>query len=283
MSAQAGLRTAPRPADPAAPPRRRIARWRAPVALGAVVAGLVAGQLAALGVILAGGGRSAPAEVDGIAAVAAALVLLGVVWAFAHRGADPLTPATMGIRRTAFWPALGWALTIMIGVTAAEGLYLLLSGAGAGEEAAAAGGRMSTPAALLLLAGVAVFVPIAEEVAFRGYLFPALTRWSGPWKAALIAAVLFGAAHVLAYPPEVLPALTFFGFGACLLYWMTGSLLPCIALHALNNGIVIAATSDVAPGVVAAALLAPVIALAICWPFARERAPQDNVNQQSEE
>jgi hypothetical protein len=274
MSAHAGLRTDSNRAEHSTAPRRRIARWRAPVALGGVVAGLVAGQLAAIAVVMAAGGRKAPAEIDGLAAVVAALVLLGVVWAVAHKGANPLTAATMGVRRTAFWPALGWALAIMAGVAAAEGLYLTLTGAGASEEAAAVGGRMSTAAALLLVAGVAVLVPIAEEVAFRGYLFPALTRWSGPWTAAIIAALLFGAAHVLAYPPEVLPALTFFGFGACLLYWMTGSLLPCIGLHALNNGVVIAVTTDVPPGVVAVALLAPVIALALCWPFARERASE---------
>ncbi len=28
-----------------------------------------------------------------------------------------------------------------------------------------------------------------------------------------------------------------FGFGLCLLYWRTGSLYPCIALHALNNSL----------------------------------------------
>src|SRR5687767_2918079 len=196
MSAQAGLRIAERPAGEAAPSRRRIARWRAPVALGGVVAGLVAGQIVAFGLVLAAGGRRAPESIDGLAAVAGALVLLAVVWAFARKGADPLTAATMGVRRTAFWPGVGWALAILVGVSAAEGAYLLLTGAGAGEEAAAVGGRMSTAAALLLVAGVAVVVPIAEEVAFRGYLFPALTRWSGPWRAAVIAALLFGAAHV---------------------------------------------------------------------------------------
>ena len=256
-----------------------MARWRAPEALGGVVAGLVAGQAAAFAVVLAAGGRRAPEAVDGLAAVAGAVVLFLIVWAVAHRGANPLTAATMGVRRTAFWPALGWALAIMVGVVAAESLYLLLSGAGAQEEAAAAGGQMGVGAALLLVLGVAVLVPIAEEVAFRGYLFPALTRWSGPWTAAVIAAILFGAAHVLAYPPEVLPALTFFGFGACLLYWFTGSLLPCIGLHALNNGLVIAVTTDVPAGVIALAVLAPVIALALCWPFARERASEVEVQE----
>ena len=244
------------------------------MALGGVVAGLVAGQAAAFAVVMAAGGRQAPAEIDGVAAVVGAVVLFAVVWAVAHRGANPLTAATMGVRRTAFWPALGWALAILVGAVAAESLYLLVTGAGAEEEAAAVGGQMGLGAALLLVLGVAVLVPIAEEVAFRGYLFPALTRWSGPWTAAVIAALLFGAAHVLAYPPEVLPALTFFGFGACLLYWLTGSLLPCIGLHAFNNGLVIAVTTDVPPGVIAVAVLAPVISLALCWPFARERAPQ---------
>ena len=221
MSVQAGLRTELRP--------RRIARWRAPEALGGVVLGLVLGQAAAFAVVLAAGGRGAPEEVDGLAAVAGALVLLVVVWLVAHRGANPLTPATMGVRRTAFWPALGWALAIAAGVASAEGAYMLLSGASAEEEAAAVGGQMGAAAALLLVLGVAVLVPIAEEVAFRGYLFPALTRWSGPWTAAVIAALLFGAAHVLAYPPEVLPALTFFGFGACLLYWLTARCCPASA------------------------------------------------------
>ena len=34
--------------------------------------------------------------------------------------------------------------------------------------------------------------------------------------------------------PFLVP-LAVFGFVLCLLYWRTGSLYPCIALHALNN------------------------------------------------
>ena len=264
MSVSAALRSERGP--------RRIPRWRAPEALAGVVAGLAASQAAALAVVTAAGGPGAPEEVGGLAAVAGALALLGVIWLVAGRGANPLTAATMGVRRTAFWPALGWALAIGAAVAGAEALYTALSGASADGDTAA-GGQMTTTAALLIVLGVAVLVPIAEEVAFRGYLFPALTRWRGPWTAAVLAALLFGAAHVLAYPPEVLPALTFFGFGACLLYWLTGSLLPCIGLHALNNGIVIAVTAHLPPAVSAVAVLAPVITLAICWPFARERAP----------
>ena len=62
----------------------------------------------------------------------------------------------------------------------------------------------------LVIFGVAVAAPIAEEIAFRGYLFAALTTWRGPWPAALVTGLLFGAAHVAVYP-ELLPALAFFG------------------------------------------------------------------------
>lgn len=267
MGANGGLRVARSPGRQAAPARRTTARWRAPVALAGVAGGLAAAQLTAFTIVTAARGHAAPEAIDGVAAVVAALVLLGAIWAVAQRGARPLTATTMGVRRTALWPALGWTLALMVGIAAAEGAYSLVTGVGG--QGKAAGGPMTTAGALLLVAGVAVLVPIAEEVAFRGYLFPALARWSGPWTAAIMAAVVFAAAHVLACPPEALPALTFFGFGACLLYWMTGSLLPCIGLHALNNGMVMATTSDVAPVVAAAALLAPVIAIAVCWPFAR--------------
>ena len=36
----------------------------------------------------------------------------------------------------------------------------------------------------------------------------------------------------------------FFGFGLCLLYQRTGSLYPCIALHAINNCVAFGVTQD---------------------------------------
>jgi membrane protease YdiL (CAAX protease family) len=128
--------------------------------------------------------------------------------------------------------------------------------------------------AVAIVFAIAVVAPIAEEISFRGYLFPALTRWRGPWLAAVVTGLLFGAAHFLVYPPAFLPALAFFGFGSCLLFWFTGSLLPSICLHAINNAIaacVLLGWSWQVPigvlGCVAAALL-------LLAPFARERAPQ---------
>jgi uncharacterized protein len=85
---------------------------------------------------------------------------------------------------------------------------------------------------VLVFAVIAVTAPIVEEIVFRGYLFGALTRWKGPWPAAVVTGVLFGAAHVAVHPPEVLLTLSVMGFALCLVFWFTGSLLPCIALHA---------------------------------------------------
>src|SRR4051794_4920996 len=270
-------RTVPSPA--ARSRRRRYASWRPTAALVAVVVALIAGQAIALGVkLLAGDSHD---RVDGVTAVSlilADVVMIAVVIAFARRGTERLTAATLGIRRTAFGPALGWILAIYFGVIALEGLYaLLITALGAGgveRQDVGAPGAPSTVTAIATFAAIAVAAPIGEEIAFRGYLFPALTRWRGPWIAALGTALLFGAAHVLVYPLVFLPALAFFGFGACLLFWFTGSLLPSICLHAINNaiaaGVLLGGSWQVPLGVLGAVAAV----LFLLAPFARERAPQ---------
>jgi uncharacterized protein len=269
-------RTAP---IPAVQPRRRYASWGPTAALVAVVIALVVGQGAALAVqLLAGGSDDTIDGVTAISLILADVVMIAVVIAFARRGAERLTAATLGIRRTAFGPALGWILAIYFGVIALEGLYaLLITALGAGgveRQDIGSPGAPSTATAIAVFAAIAVAAPIAEEIAFRGYLFPAFTRWRGPWIGAIVTALLFGAAHFLVYPLVFLPALAFFGFGACLLFWFTGSLLPSICLHAINNaiaaGVLLGGSWQVPLGVLGA-VAAVLLVLA---PFARERAPQ---------
>jgi membrane protease YdiL (CAAX protease family) len=265
---------------PAAQPRRRrYASWRPASALVAVAIAFAVGQGVALAVQLLAGGSAE--KIDGATAISLLVfdaVMIAVVIAFARRGAEKLTPATLGIRRTAFGPALGWIVAIYFGVIALEGLYaVLITALGAGgveRQDLGAPGAPSTATAIATFAAIAVAAPIAEEIAFRGYLFPALTRWRGPWIGAIVTALLFGAAHFLVYPLVFLPALAFFGFGACLLFWFTGSLLPSICLHAINNaiaaGVLLGGSWQVPLGVLGA-VAAVLLVLA---PFARERAPQ---------
>ena len=97
------------------------------------------------------------------------------------------------------------------------------------------GADKSTVALVSVSVLVCVLAPIAEEFFFRGYFFTALRSWKGVWPAAVITGLVFGAIHVGSAPAPYLVPLAVFGLLLCLLYWRTGSLYPCIALHALNN------------------------------------------------
>ncbi|HEY6761935.1 MAG TPA: type II CAAX endopeptidase family protein [Baekduia sp.] len=223
--------------------------------------------LAAAGVVLALDGGRAVAAASGLLTD---LVLLAFVVASASRGAQRLGGATLGLRRTAFWPALGWGAALLFGTWLVEGILSAILGGGTGSQGRHAPGPFDADVAVLLVAAVAISAPIVEEIAFRGYLFPALAGWRGPWIGALATAVVFGAAHVLALPPAFLPGIAVFGFGACLLRWFTGSLLPGIAVHSLNNAIVLTALSG---GQLWWAIpAAPLAALALVAPFSRARA-----------
>src|SRR5919197_3453224 len=108
-----------------APSRGRLARWLPSAAVAAIAIALVVSQAAAGAILLAAGGEHAPAAIGAVALVVADLILLAVVVVFAPRGAERLTPATLGVRRTRFWPAVGWMLAIYFGVVATQGVWLV--------------------------------------------------------------------------------------------------------------------------------------------------------------
>ena len=87
---------------------------------------------------------------------------------------------------------------------------------------------------------IAIAAPIGEEICFRGMLFGGLRERLPMWAAALISAALFGLLHVTT-GISVVPPLIAFGFLLALLYERTGSLVPCILLHMLNNSVALAA------------------------------------------
>jgi uncharacterized protein len=255
-------------------PGKRFARWRPRTALAVVIVGLVFSQLLALGLAFAAGGDR---DLDWVTACGLLLadgVLLGIVVLFARRGAERLGAATFGIRRTAFWPAVGWMLLAYFTVSVFNAIWLLLVGTGGGTAGDERTDTPSLAAAAVVVIGVTVAAPVVEEIVFRGYLFPALARWRGPWIGALIGAAVFGAAHCVVYPLQLLPLMAAFGFAACMLFWFTGSLLPGIALHAMNNALVTGIGLGWSGGVPLLMIGAMTMSLALLAPFARERAPQ---------
>lgn len=90
----------------------------------------------------------------------------------------------------------------------------------------------------MLLVGI-VLAPLAEEIFFRGLLFPALARPVGASWAAAITAALFAALHF-----NWVGLIPIFGLGVLLArsYHRTGSLLVPVFIHGLHNALILAFT-----------------------------------------
>lgn len=87
---------------------------------------------------------------------------------------------------------------------------------------------------------IVIAAPISEEVCFRGFLFGGLRERLPLLPAALISALVFGGLHATTGVSAV-PPLIFFGFLLALLYEQTGSIVPGIMLHMLNNAVALLA------------------------------------------
>ncbi len=108
-------------------------------------------------------------------------------------------------------------------------------------------GRVPNLATALLL--VAVIVPICEEAAFRGFILSGLQRGQRNFSAIVLSAFLFGFMHVLLSVTSQLVNATLMGLVLGLLAVRSGSLLPGILFHMINNGLVVVLGSAMAdPG-----------------------------------
>src|SRR3954451_3686846 len=87
---------------------------------------------------------------------------------------------------------------------------------------------------------IVIAAPISEETCFRGMLYGGLRERLPKIPAALVGGLIFGALHALTGISAV-PPLIVFGFLLCLLYEKTGSIIPGILLHMLNNSVALLA------------------------------------------
>jgi len=186
-----------------------------------------------------------PKEADGdLSAAASSVAQLGLVMGFllvpmaiaSWRGAIGTAEilGRLGVRRFEA-SAVKW-------MAAAVGAYLLFAALYTAlivepdqEDIADSFGPVSVQI-LLIVVGAA----IAEEICFRGFLYGGLREKLPRYLAALIAGVIFGALHALTGITAV-PPLIAFGFIFCLLYEKTGSIVPGILLHMLNNSVALLA------------------------------------------
>ncbi|HUX88968.1 MAG TPA: type II CAAX endopeptidase family protein [Chloroflexota bacterium] len=84
----------------------------------------------------------------------------------------------------------------------------------------------------------AVIAPICEEIFFRGFVFTVVRQTHGIFAAFVISAVLFALAHanLQAFIPILFIAVVF-----AYVYSRTGSLVPSMVAHGMNNALALAA------------------------------------------
>jgi ABC-2 type transport system permease protein/sodium transport system permease protein len=93
----------------------------------------------------------------------------------------------------------------------------------------------------LVLVTLSVVPAVFEELCFRGFLYGSLrTVMSAVW-AAVVAALLFGVFHEVMFPGRLM-ASTFLGLVLGWVRLQTGSVLPCMLVHAVHNGLLLSMT-----------------------------------------
>ena len=259
---------------PAPKPDARPKGDLAPVPLWAPLAALIVAFFAAavsglviLAIIEAGGGNVAdntpgliiPATLIQDAALIGAALLFSAIYA---RG---LTPASFGLRPTRLWPAVGWTLLAWGAFLALTAIYVNIVGQPDQQELTRDLKDESSTVALIGYAVLLAFVaPLCEEFFFRGFMFGVLREKLGVVGGTILTGIVFGLVHVAGSPLETVGVLVILGMLLCVLYWRTGSLLPCIALHAINNAISFSATKGLSvPGAIAIVLATSGAAVAV--------------------
>ena len=165
---------------------------------------------------------------------------LAVPFVLAVTVTGKLSRGTFGLRRP---PSLGAAAGIIagtyVGFLVLTAIWTQLLDITQQQQTLDELGTQDSTASLIAVAVlVCVAAPIAEETLFRGLIFTSLRRINVV-VAVVVTGLIFGLVHYdgssasLGY---VFP-LGCLGAALCVIYYKTGSLLPCILLHALNNSI----------------------------------------------
>jgi membrane protease YdiL (CAAX protease family) len=252
-----------RPSPERSPEPSGLPLWAPFAALGAVFVVISLFSIAVLGIAAAADPSVKPSDPsDGLTIVLTvvqdAALVLGAVLAF-KLALGRVGPAELGLRRVVDWRR---ALLVMAAVYAiywvAAGLLEAIFGTPPEQEIVT---ELKAQQSFAILAGFAVLTcvvaPICEELFFRGFMFAAFARRLGPAWGAVLAGGIFGLIHA-PNPVLGLIALGVLGVCLCALYWRTQSIIPCMALHALNNSISFGVTKSLDAGVFVALVIGSV-------------------------
>ena len=148
------------------------------------------------------------------------------------------TPRMFGFRSVSLGTAVKWMVAAYVAYWVFNIVLLGIFGEPP-EQDLVRDLRETEDIAVLIGFGVltCLVAPVAEEFFFRGFMFSALAGRLGVGLAAVLTGAIFGLIHLPGAPLMGVAVLVAFGVALCLLYWKTGSLIPCMALHAFNNAI----------------------------------------------
>lgn len=170
--------------------------------------------------------------------LAALIPIAGLATWIAHGVRPGFVSSVVGRFR---WGWFGWCLVVTVPLWLAYiGIAVAVDGGGFGDTA----GRPSTWVALLVLTLLTTPLQSAgEEYLFRGWLMQQIGAYVKNTYAALaiavvLSSVVFALAHT-SLDPWVLIDLGSFATAAVLLTWRTGGLEAAVALHIVNNVIVL--------------------------------------------
>jgi CAAX protease family protein len=264
----------PPPSPPELPEqaRPRWPWWYGPLGF---LAGGITGFISA-GIVWAAAGVDDAAESPGAIVVGTFLLdgsLVAAALLFASFVRKPRA-WHFGLRRTRFWPAVGWAALGIFSFYVLVAVYSAILNPQVQQDVAKDLGADDSTIGLIAAGFMIICVaPFCEEFFFRGFFYGALRTKFPIIVAALIDGAVFGLIHYEGGHDGLLivPPLALLGFTFCLVYERTRSLYPVIALHSINNSIAYAAQAD---GGAVSAVLGPLMLLAcVAAPRLQRRAP----------
>lgn len=169
--------------------------------------------------------------------VAQEIAFVGAALIFAARTAVPRA-RDFGFRR--FAPsALLWTLAAMVLYLTLAATYSAIFKPPQDDLPQSFGAESALGLAIATGVVVILIAPVVEEFFFRGFVYASFRNRLGVWPGALLSGLLFGAIHL---KPVYLAPLAILGTVLALLYEKTGSIWPCILLHAMNNALAFALT-----------------------------------------
>ncbi len=239
---------APPPPDPPELPegaRPRWPWWYGPVGfLAGAVTGLITAGIAWAALGVDDPGESPAAIIVGTLLLDGSLVAVALLFASFVRKPRPWH---FGLRRTAFWPAVGWAALGIFTFYVFAAVYSVAVQPDVEQTVAEDLGADESTFGLVAAGFMIICIaPFAEEFFFRGFFYGALRSRFSVAVAAIIDGLVFGLIHFEGGTDGLLivPPLAVLGVVFCLVYERTRSLYPVVALHSINNSIAYAAQAD---------------------------------------